>query len=105
MGFPCGSAGKESACSAGDLGLIPVLEISPWRRKGYSLQYSGLENAMDCIVHGIEKSRTRLSDFDFTSLYFLYNVSSICGHSYYLGLWFFVSGTSYMVSAFPVHYH
>ena len=53
MGFPCDSAGKESACSAGDLGSIPGLGRSPGERKGYSLQYSGLENPMDCIVHGV----------------------------------------------------
>ena len=52
----------------GDLGLIPGLEISPG--EGYPLQYSGLENSMDCIVHRVTKSRTRLSDFHFTSLHF-----------------------------------
>ena len=62
-GFPCGSAGKESACNAGDLGSIPGLERSPGEGKGYPLQYSGLENSMDCTVHGVAKSRTRLSDF------------------------------------------
>ena len=45
MGFPCGSAGKESACSSGDLGLIPRLGRSPGEGKGYPLQYSGLENS------------------------------------------------------------
>ena len=65
LGFPCGSAGKESACNAGDLDLTPGLERSPGEGKGYSLQYSGLENSMDCIVRGVEKSRTRLSDFHF----------------------------------------
>ena len=55
MGFPCGSAGKESACNAGDLGSIPGLGRSPAEGKGYPLQYSGLENSMDCIVHGITK--------------------------------------------------
>ena len=50
MGFPCGSAGKESACSAGDLGLIPGLGTSLGEGKGYPLQYSGLENSMDCIL-------------------------------------------------------
>ena len=44
LGFPCGSAGKESACDAGDLGLIPGLGRSPREGKGYPLQYSGLEN-------------------------------------------------------------
>ena len=63
MGFPCGSAGKESACSAGDLGLIPGLGRSSGEGKGYPLQYSGLENFMDCIVHGVAKSQTRLSDY------------------------------------------
>ena len=42
-----GSAGKESACNAGDLGLIPELESSPGEGKGYPLQYSGMENSMD----------------------------------------------------------
>ena len=64
-GFPCGSAGKESACNAGDLGLIPGLGRSPGEGKGYTLQYSGPENSMDCIVHGVAKSRTRLSNFHF----------------------------------------
>ena len=61
----CGSAGKESACNAGDLGLIPVWGRSPGERKGYPLQYSGPENSTDCIVQGVAKSRTRFSDFDF----------------------------------------
>ena len=67
-GFPCGSAGKESACKVGDLDLNPGLGRSPGEGKGYPLQYSGLQNSMDCIVHGVTKSRTRLSDFHFTSL-------------------------------------
>jgi len=50
IGFPCGSVGKESTCNAGDLGLIPGLGRSPGEGKGYPLQYSGLENSMDCIV-------------------------------------------------------
>ena len=49
QGFPCGSGGKESTCNAGDLGLIPGLGTSPGEGKGYPLQYSGLENSMDCI--------------------------------------------------------
>ena len=105
--FPHSSADKESACNAGDPGLIPGSERSPgegigyplqyswtslvaqlvkkspamwetwfqslgWEdpvEKGktiYTLQYSGLENSMDCIVHGVTKSRTQLSDFHFT---------------------------------------
>ena len=66
MGFLCGSAGKESACNVGDLGLIPGLGRSPGEGKGYALQYSGLENSMDCIVQEVEKSWTRLCDFHFT---------------------------------------
>ena len=62
-GFPGGSAGKESACNAGDLGSILGLGRSPREGKGYPLQYSGLENSMDCIVHGVSKSRIGLSDF------------------------------------------
>ena len=68
LGFPGGSNGKESACNAGDLGSIPGLGRSPGEGKGYPLQYSGLENSMDCIVHGVAKNQTRLSDFDFTPL-------------------------------------
>ena len=65
LGFPCGSAGKESARNVGDLGLIPGLERSPGEGKGYPLQCSGLENSMNCIVHGVTKSGTQLSDFHF----------------------------------------
>ena len=67
--FPCGSAGKESACSAWDLGLIPELRRSPGEGKGYPLQYSSLENSMDCIIHGVTKSWTWLTDFHFTIWY------------------------------------
>ena len=65
-GFPYGSAGKESTCNAGDLGLIPGLGRSPGEGKGYPLQHSCQENSMDCIVHGVTKSWTRLSDFHFS---------------------------------------
>ena len=62
-GLPDGSAGKETACNAGDLGLIPGLGRSPGEGNSYPLQYSGLENSMDCVVQGLTKSQTRLSDF------------------------------------------
>ena len=68
MGFPCGSADKESVCNVGDLGLIPELGPSPGEGSGYPLQYSVMENSMDCIVHGVTKSWTRLSDFHFHSM-------------------------------------
>ena len=66
MGFPGGSAGKESACNEGDLGSIPGLGRSPGEGKGYPLQHSGLENFMDCIVHGVAKNQTQLSNFTFS---------------------------------------
>ena len=59
-----GSAGK-STYSAADLGSIPELGRSPGEKNGYPLQYSGLENSMDSIVHGVAKSWTRLSNFHF----------------------------------------
>ena len=70
MGFPCGSAGKESACYVGDLGLIPGLGRSPGKGKGYPSQYSSLENSMDWMVYGVVKSQTQLNKFHFTSLHF-----------------------------------
>ena len=68
LGFPCGSSGKAFPCNAGDLGPVPGLGRSPGEGKSYPLQCSGLENSVDYIVHGVAKSRTRLSDFHFTSL-------------------------------------
>jgi len=65
VGFSCGSAGKEYACNVGDLGLTPGLGRSPGGGKVYPLQYSGLENSMDCIVCGVTK-RTALSNFHFS---------------------------------------
>ena len=60
---PDSTAVKESPCNARDLGSVPGLGRSPGEGKGYSLQYSGLENSRDSIVYGVAKSRTRLSDF------------------------------------------
>ena len=51
-----GSAGKKFTCNVGDLGLIPGLGRSPGEVNDYPFQYSGLENSMDCIVHGVAKS-------------------------------------------------
>ena len=53
LGFPRGSAGKESTCNVGDQGSIPGLGRSPGEEEGYPLQCSGLENFMDCTVHGV----------------------------------------------------
>ena len=65
LGFPRGSAGKESACNVGDLGSIPGFRRSPGEGKGYPLHYSGLKSSMDCTAHGVAKSQTPLSDFYF----------------------------------------
>ena len=58
MDFPSGSVGKESTCHVGDLGSIPRLGRCPGEGNSYPLQYSGLENSMDCvyIVHGVAES-------------------------------------------------
>ena len=71
MGFPGGSAGKESPCNAGDLGLIPG------EGNGYLLQYTGLENSIDwwTVVRGVAKSQTQLSDFHFSFIYMC-----VCAH-------------------------
>ena len=65
VGFPESSTGKESAGNAGDLSSIPGLGGSPGEENGCSLQYSGVENSLDCIVHKVAKSQTRLRDFHF----------------------------------------
>ena len=63
FGFPDGSVAEESACNAGDLGSIPGSGRFPGEGKGLP---TGLENSMNCIVHGVTKSQTQLSDFHFT---------------------------------------
>ena len=70
LGFPGGSAGKESACDAGDLGSIPGLVRVPREVKGYSLQYSGPENSMDCVARGV--AELDMTDFH---LHFSYSCS------------------------------
>ena len=66
LGLPCDSTGKESACSVGDLGWISSLRRSPGEGKRYPLQYSSLENSIDCIVHGLAKTEP----LSFHSVYF-----------------------------------
>ena len=63
MGFLGGSVVKNPPADTGDVGSLPGLGRSPGEGKGYPLQYSGLENSMDYIVHEVTKSRTQLSDF------------------------------------------
>ena len=62
----------ESACSAGDLDSTPGLGRSHGEGKDYLLQYSGLENSMDCILHEVSKSRAQLSDFHFHYIHMLF---------------------------------
>ena len=57
MGFPGGLDGKGPTCNVGDLGSIPELRRSPGEGKGYPLQYSGLENSINRIVHGVTESQ------------------------------------------------
>ena len=71
MGFPCGSAGKESACNAGDLDLIPELGRSPGEGNGSPLQYSGLENSMDYISPWGLKESNRTEKLSLSLLCFL----------------------------------
>ena len=66
MGFPCGSAGKESACNEEDLGSIPGLGRSPGEGKDYPLQYSGLENSMDSPWGHKESDTTEQLSLHFT---------------------------------------
>ena len=70
--LPCGLAGKESTYNLGDLGSFPGLGRSPGKGKGYPLQYSGLENPMNFIVHGVTKSHTQLSNFHFHFHFYSY---------------------------------
>ena len=75
VGFPGGSAGREAACNVGDLGSIPGLGQFPEEGNGYPLQYSGLENSMDCIVHGVTKSGHNWATFTFhffTGVFYLF---------------------------------
>ena len=66
MGFTGGSDDKESACNVRDLGSISGSGRFPGEGRGYPFQYSGLQNSVNCIVHGITRSWTQQSDFHFT---------------------------------------
>ena len=72
LGFPGGSAGKESACNVEDLASVPGLGRSPGERQDYPLQNSGLKNSRDCTVRGVAKSWTRL--------FFTFTCSFLHGH-------------------------
>ena len=77
-GYAGGSAGKETTCSVEDLGLIPGLGRSPGEGNGYPLQFSGLENSMDCIiVHGVTKIWTQPSNFHSLVMWKIYIILKI----------------------------
>ena len=99
MGFPCGSAGKESACNAGDPGSIPGLGRSPGEGKGHPLQYSGLENSMDCIVHGVAESDM----IEQLSLHFIANLQ--CCVIYFCTAKYFSYIHSFLVFFSIMFYH
>ena len=92
--FPDSSFGKESACNAGDLGSVPKLGRSPEEGQDHPLQYSGLENSMLSIVHGVPKSWTWLSDFCFSLHLFLWKLPFVSypfwggGNIFLLSHWF-----------------
>ena len=77
MGFPGDSDIKESSCHVGDLGSISELGRSLGEGNSYPLQHSGLENSMDCIVHGVAKSQTQLSNFHFTSYIYIFATDTV----------------------------
>ena len=97
--FPDGSAVKESACNAGDLGSIPGLGRFPGKGNNYPLQYSGLENSMDCIVHGVAKSQTQLSEFHSLSSWYREGETPLHREIFFLNINFpYVRGTSTLFS-------
>ena len=89
VGLPCGSAGKESACNAGDLGSITGLGRSPGEGNSYPLQYSGLENPMEYIVHGVANSGTQPSDFHFLHFFTFNIVVTLLIMKLYSVFWFY----------------
>ena len=85
----------------GDLGSIPGLGRSPGEGTGYPLQYSGLENSMNCIVHGVSKSQTRLSDFHFHFDYFMFSTFSSSFSDFYNAFSVFTFNFSKIYKALP----
>ena len=104
IAFPGGSDSKASAYNVGDLGSIPGSGRSPGEGNGNPLQYSCLENAMDggdwlATVHGVAKSRTRLSDFTITILYIYICIWKINISYTWICIMFFNSLVSQLVLA------
>ena len=85
----------------GDLGSVPGFGRSPGEGKGYPLQYSGLENFMDCIVHGVTKSQTWLSDFHFSLSFLLLIKHQAPAYSHFYVLFFTLNVLS--ESVIPLH--
>ena len=83
LGFPCGSAGKESSRNAGDLGLILGLGRSPGEGKGHPLQYSGLENSMDCLYSPWSLKESDTDERVFTSTFYQCFIESIFKFLFY----------------------
>ena len=105
-GFPDSLVGKEFFCNAGGLGLIPGLWRFPGEGEGYPLQYSGLENSVDCIVHGAANSWTQLNNFHvhytFLNIYLYHTKPKIVQAHYFLKeknrsyhIWFSLDAKSY----------
>ena len=92
LGFPCGSAGEESTCNAGDLGLIPGLGRSPGEGKGYQLQYSGLENSINSPRGRKHSDTTEQISLSQKTKWMLYNLLQVGS----LHQWF---GGSYWISS------
>ena len=104
LGFPNSSVGKESACNAGDPSSIPGSGRSPGEGKGYPLQYSGLENSVDCIDHGVAKSQTRLSDFHFhfSGIGMKVDLFQLCGHCWIFQICWYIECSTLRASSFRV---
>ena len=84
LGFPVSSVGKESACNAGDLDLIPGLGRCPGEGKGYPLQYSGLENPMDSMgLQRVRHDQVSLTDSPYCLDYWSFVVQSEVSQAYY----------------------
>ena len=101
LGFPGGSAGKESTCNKRDLGLIPGLGRSPEEGNSYPLQYSGQENSMDCTFHGVSKSQTQLSHFPRTP--FIKNILAKNGKCPASNLLFLLSQSQCCQQFWPIY--
>ena len=111
MGFPDSSVAKKFTCNAGVPSSIPGWGRSPGEGKGYPLQDSSLGNSMGCLVYGVSKSQTQLTDFHFhftsISIYFpSIFISKVCLYpKFWLNYYFvfiFLSLVQHCLFCFPV---